>query len=111
MVEAAHLKQVRHRTGAAGLGIHTADDGCRYAGLNNGTGTHGTGLQCEVDRTVLQPPVACQAEGLPDGRDLGMRQIPVDNYTAVYVIQGDDVVALRVLYSASDINTRLREDR
>ena len=40
-----------------------------------------------------------------------MRQIPVDNYTAVYVIQGDDVVALRVLYSASDINARLREDR
>ena len=43
--------------------------------------------------------------------DFGMRQIPVDNYTAVYVIQGDDVVVLRVLYSASDINARLREDR
>ena len=33
-----------------------------------------------------------------------MCQIPVDNYTAIYVIRGDDVVVLRVLYSASDIN-------
>lgn len=40
-----------------------------------------------------------------------MRQIPVDNYAAVYVMQGDDVVVLRVLYSASDINARLREGR
>ena len=43
--------------------------------------------------------------------ELGMRQIPGDNYTAIYVIQGDDVVVLRVLYSASDINARLREGR
>ena len=43
--------------------------------------------------------------------ELGMRQIPVDNYTVIYVIQGDDVVVLRVLYSASDINARLREGR
>ena len=40
-----------------------------------------------------------------------MRQIPVDNYTAIYVIWGDDVVVLRVLYSVSDINARLREGR
>lgn len=43
--------------------------------------------------------------------ELGMRQIPVDNYTTIYVIQDDDVVVLRVLYSASDINARLREGR
>lgn len=43
--------------------------------------------------------------------ELGIRQIPVDNYTAIYVIQDDDVVVLRVLYSASDINARLREGR
>ena len=30
---------------------------------------------------------------------------------AIYVIRGDDVVVLRVLYSASDINARLREGR
>lgn len=56
-------------------------------------------------------PERCQVFDTRSERDLGMRQIPVDNYTAVYVIQGDDVVALRVLYSASDINARLREDR
>ena len=56
-------------------------------------------------------PERCQVFDTRSERDLGMRQIPVDNYTAVYVIQGDDVVALRVLYSASDINARLREGR
>ena len=56
-------------------------------------------------------PERCQVFDTRSERDLGMRQIPVDNYTAVYVIQGDDVVALRVLYSASDINARLRVDR
>lgn len=56
-------------------------------------------------------PERCRVFDTRSERDLGMRQIPVDNYTAVYVIQGDDVVALRVLYSASDINARLREDR
>ena len=56
-------------------------------------------------------PERCREFDTRSERDLGMRQIPVDNYTAVYVIQGDDVVALRVLYSASDINARLREDR
>ena len=43
-------------------------------------------------------------------RDLGMHQIFADNYTAIYVIREDDVVVLRVLYSASDINARLLED-
>lgn len=56
-------------------------------------------------------PEHCRVFDTRSERDLGMRQIPVDNYTAVFVIQGDDVVALRVLYSASDINARLREDR
>ena len=56
-------------------------------------------------------PERCRLFDSQPEHDLGMRQIPVDNYTAIYVIQGNDVVVLRVLYSASDINARLREDR
>ena len=56
-------------------------------------------------------PERCRVFDSQPEHDLGMRQIPVDNYTAVYVIRGDDVVVLRVLYSASDINARLREGR
>lgn len=38
-----------------------------------------------------------------------MRQILVDRYSAVYTIRGDEVVVLRVLYSASDLASRLRD--
>ena len=54
-------------------------------------------------------PERCRVFDSQPEHDLGMRQIPVDNYTAIYVIQGDDVIVLRVLNSASDINARLRE--
>ena len=61
---------------------------------------------------VLRIPLnRCRLFDSQPEHDLGMRQIPVDNYTAIYVIQDDDVVVLRVLYSASDINARLREGR
>ena len=41
--------------------------------------------------------------------DLGFRKLMVDNYAAIYVVEGSTVTVLRVLYSASDINARLRE--
>ena len=40
--------------------------------------------------------------------DLGLRQLPVGNYSAIYVVEGDCGTVLRVLYSSSDIITRLR---
>ena len=56
-------------------------------------------------------PERCKIFDSQPEHDLGMRRIPVDNYVAIYTIQGDDVIVLRVLYSASDINTRLCENR
>lgn len=44
----------------------------------------------------------------PPERDLGMKQLLVDNYSVVYVLGVDCVTVLRVLYSASDIMGRLR---
>lgn len=36
-------------------------------------------------------------------------QLPIDNYSIFYVLQEKQVIVTRVLYSASDISTRLLE--
>ena len=38
-----------------------------------------------------------------------IRQLPIDNYSIFFVIRDNCVIILRVLYSASDIYTRLEE--
>lgn len=38
---------------------------------------------------------------------MGLRQLPIDNYSVFYVIKGERVIVTRVLYSASDISRRL----
>lgn len=43
-------------------------------------------------------------------RTMGLRQMPVDNYSIFYVIKEEQVIVVRVLYSASDISRRLLED-
>lgn len=41
-------------------------------------------------------------------RSRGMRRLLVDNYSVFYVIQGETVTVTDVLYSASDIDSRLK---
>ncbi|MEE1249872.1 MAG: type II toxin-antitoxin system RelE/ParE family toxin [Lachnospiraceae bacterium] len=41
---------------------------------------------------------------------MGLRQLPVDNFSAFYVIEEDKIIVTRVLYSASDISRRLLDD-
>ncbi len=43
--------------------------------------------------------------------DLGMRRLLVDNYSVIYVVHDEAVTVLRVLYSASDFVSRLRDER
>lgn len=38
----------------------------------------------------------------------GIRQMLVDNYSGFYVVQGETVTVTDVLYSASDIEKRLK---
>lgn len=38
---------------------------------------------------------------------MGLRQLPIDNFSAFYLIDEDRVIVMRVLYSASDIGRRL----
>jgi plasmid stabilization system protein ParE len=40
---------------------------------------------------------------------MGLRQLPIDHFSAFYVIEDDKVIVTRVLYSASDISKRLLE--
>lgn len=42
-------------------------------------------------------------------RSIGLRPLIVDNYTVFFVIKGNTVNIVRVLYSASDISKRLSE--
>lgn len=41
----------------------------------------------------------------------GIRRMTVDNYSVFYVIQNDNVIVFNVLYSASDIESRLKDRR
>lgn len=39
---------------------------------------------------------------------MGLRQLLVDHYSVFYVIENERVIVMRVLYSASDIEIRLK---
>ncbi len=55
-------------------------------------------------------PERCRLFESEQERAKGMRQLLVDRYSVVYVVRETSVVVLRVLYSASDLITRLREE-
>ena len=55
-------------------------------------------------------PERCKLFDSPREQKLGMRQIIIDNYSAVYVVRDNTVTVLRVLYSASDLTARLWEE-
>ena len=41
-------------------------------------------------------------------KQIELRRMPVDNYSVFYIIRGDKVIVTDVLYTASDIEARLR---
>lgn len=41
----------------------------------------------------------------------GIRQMIVDNYSVFFVVREEKVIVLRVLYSASNIEKRLMEEK
>ena len=54
-------------------------------------------------------PDRCKVFDAGPERRLGFRQLRIDNYSAIFVIDGSLVTVIRVLYSASDIPSRLHE--
>lgn len=57
-------------------------------------------------------PKRCKLFDSQPEQDMGFRQRIVDHYTAIFVVDdaSNTVTVLRVLYSASDIGTRLRDN-
>lgn len=54
-------------------------------------------------------PERCKLFDSQPEHDMGLHQLLVDNYSVIYMVEDDTVIALRVLYSASDISVRLRD--
>ena len=52
-------------------------------------------------------PERCKLFDSQPEHDMGLRQLLVDKYSVIYVVEDDAVTVLRVLYSASDICARL----
>ena len=44
------------------------------------------------------------------GHSNGMRRMPVDNYSIFYLVRENKVIVTNVLYSASDIEERLKKE-
>lgn len=53
-------------------------------------------------------PERCKLFSSQPERGMGLRQLLVDNYSVIYATEAGAVTVLRVLYSASDVITRLR---
>ena len=62
-----------------------------------------------IERLAVFPKCVRVMESEPECT-MGLRQLPVDNYSVFYVIKEERVIVTRVLYSASDIGRRLLED-
>ena len=66
-------KQVHHAAAGATLGILRAEYQTRDACMNNGTGTHCTRLQSDIERAAGQAIVAQLRGGVAQRRDFGVR--------------------------------------
>lgn len=54
-------------------------------------------------------PERYQVVGFDPERSAGLRRMLVDNYSVFYILRGNCVIVVAVLYSASDIERRLKE--
>jgi len=88
------------------------------------------GIYTYIAETLLEPVVAANTydkiadailslDIMPDrikimdsepAQSQGLRPLLVGNYTVLYVVHGDTVFIVRVIYSSSDISTRLTEE-
>ena len=59
--------------------------------------------------TLERFPMRCRVVDFEPERSVGMRRMLVDNYSIFYIVRDDSVIVTDVLYSASDIEWRLKE--
>lgn len=56
-------------------------------------------------------PLRVQLMNSEPEREKGLRALIVDNYSIIFTVRDDEVFVVRVMYSASDISTRLAQER
>lgn len=54
-------------------------------------------------------PERCRLVDFKPERESGLRRLLVDNYSVFYIIRENQVIVTNVLYSAADIEQRLKE--
>lgn len=59
--------------------------------------------------TLNKFPNRCRLVDFEPERSQGLRRMLVDNFSVFYIVQGKQVIVTSVLYSASDIEKRLKE--
>ena len=91
MVEGGVFQDVEYGSGAAGLGVHAANDNLGDAGLDDGAGAHLTGFQGYVEGAVLQAPVADFFAGFVDSGNFGVGQGVFVSVAAV-ITSADDFI-------------------
>lgn len=72
MIEPLHGKEIDYAAMDAGLWVSGPIHHPGNAGMDDGTGAHGAGLQCDKKLTARQAIVAQIAGGIPQGGDFGM---------------------------------------
>lgn len=61
--------------------------------------------------SLANMPSRCALVHFQPERSMGFRQLTVDNYLIVFVLDGDDATVIRILYGASDLAKRMHKER
>src|SRR5947209_3527031 len=72
MVEAGVGAELVEGFDGAGFGVGAAVDEAGDAGVDDGAGTHGAGLERDDEGALEEPPVAYGSSGLSNGEDFGV---------------------------------------
>ena len=72
VVEAWVLEEVEECSGGAGFGVWGAVDEVGYSGVEDGSGAHGAGFECDGEGAAEEAPGSEFLRGEADGDDLGV---------------------------------------
>ena len=73
VIEVGGLEKIPVASCGTAFDIRTAEDNAADAAVNDGPGTHGAGLFCDVEIALVEPPVAQGTFGLGEREHFGMR--------------------------------------
>jgi len=86
----------------------------RYISEELGSPKNAAGQYDRIAKEILSletMPSRCRVVTFEPERSAGLRRMLVDHYSVFYVVKGTQVIVTSVLYSASDLEGRLKERR